>query len=228
MSRTKVDRKQFWNAKILGWESDRYSQQGRPANFMESLAKKFGGVNERLVQARRIILPNIAGKRVVELGCGSGLLAEDLIGAGAVSYHGIDIAERAVEQAAERVRAKGLAEKVTFAAGEVGQETRYDADFVFSLGLLDWLTLKEVENIFRASDGGDFLHSFSEDRKSIWVPIHKAYVYMKYARKDPDYVIRYDDAEELRALAASCTEKDLHIFRDKKMTFGTFITTLPI
>lgn len=228
MPRTGLDRKQFWNDKILTWESERYEQQGPPASFMERFAKEFGGVNERLEIAKRIMLPNVRGKRVVELGCGSGLLAESLIEAGAASVHGIDIAETAIKHAQERIKAKGISDKVSFAAGEVGHQQRFDADFVFSLGLLDWLTWEEVENIFRASNGGDFLHSFSENQKSIWVPIHKIYVYIKYARKNKNYVIRYDDAEELRRLAAKHTDKKLSIYRNKRMRFGAFITTLPV
>ncbi|MBT5108905.1 MAG: class I SAM-dependent methyltransferase, partial [Rhodospirillaceae bacterium] len=43
--------------------------------------------------------PHVKGRRIVELGCGSGLLARDLLACGALSYQGFDISPIAIDRA---------------------------------------------------------------------------------------------------------------------------------
>src|SRR5262249_53918579 len=56
----------------------------------------------RVAITPELLRPYLANKRVVELGCGSGIMAGKLIEYGAASYLGIDIAKSAVETARAR------------------------------------------------------------------------------------------------------------------------------
>jgi 2-polyprenyl-3-methyl-5-hydroxy-6-metoxy-1,4-benzoquinol methylase len=227
MAKTSIDPKEFWNKKILTWESERY-EKAVPDSLMERLAKRFGGVNRRLENAQSILTSAAPGNKFVEFGCGSGVLAETLIEAGAASYHGIDIADIAIEQAQERVKAKGLDDRITFETGDEKTLLKIQANIVFSLGVLDWLTIDQVKDVFSASQGGDFLHSYSERQASLWVIIHKAYCFLKYAHETRNYAIRYDSEEEIRSFAEPFTDKTLQFLRDSKMRFGVFVTTLSL
>jgi len=220
-----VDTRDFWNEKILTWEDDRYA--GGKSGLLEKFANRFSGLPQRLANAGTILLPRVAGKHVVELGCGSGLLAEDVIGAGAASYQGFDISDEAMRRAQERADAAGFEGRIRFAAGDVKELGDLESDIVFSLGLLDWLTADQLDAVFKIGAGRDFLHSFSERQMSFWRLAHKAYVWLAYGRKTGAYVPSYHDVDELVEIARRYTDKDIRPFRDPRMRFGCFLTTLP-
>ena len=48
-----------------------------------------------MIVAKKLLLNLVPNKKILEIGCGSGLLAEELIKAGAKSYLGYDFAEHA-------------------------------------------------------------------------------------------------------------------------------------
>ncbi|MGC9554531.1 MAG: METTL5 family protein [Thermoplasmatota archaeon] len=63
--------------------------------------------------------PDIAGKRVVDLGCGTGILAIGASLLGALQVLAVDVDPEAVEQA--RGEARGLGAEVDFQVSEVGE-----------------------------------------------------------------------------------------------------------
>src|SRR5438034_10077823 len=97
-----VDPKQFWEAKLVAWEHGRYGQPDRPG-LLEWIANRSSmSLRYRVAITPELLKPFLAEKRVVELGCGSRLLAGKLIESGAASYRGIDIAAPAIGIARER------------------------------------------------------------------------------------------------------------------------------
>src|SRR2546430_945199 len=99
-----IDPQQFWEDKILRWEADRYGRSAH-SSWLERVASRLSGsLRARLALAESLLRPHVAGRRVVELGCGSGLLAAPLVEAGAASYLGIDIARSAIASARCRSR----------------------------------------------------------------------------------------------------------------------------
>jgi hypothetical protein len=83
-----VDPKQFWEAKLLAWEQGRYGRPGRPRDILEWIANRSSmSLRFRVAITPELLRPNLANKRVVELGCGSSIMAGKLIeySAGAVS-----------------------------------------------------------------------------------------------------------------------------------------------
>ena len=115
--------------------------------------------------AEKLIFPHIKGKRIVELGCGSGILAEEFIQAGAEEYLGFDIAENAIQSACKKIAQSRYASKIKFEQSDVLSELKLlGADFVVSLGLFDWLTVNEMEILFSKTKGIDFLHSLCREK----------------------------------------------------------------
>ena len=95
-----IDPKQFWEMRLLKWEQGRYGRPDRPVGPLEWIANRSSmSLRHRIAITPELLKPFLANKRVVELGCGSGILAGRLIAYGAASYLGIDIAEAAIRMA---------------------------------------------------------------------------------------------------------------------------------
>lgn len=223
-----VDPRVFWNNKIIEWETQRYEEANNEISFIEKLATKFSGVANRLNNAKDILLPHVKGKSIIELGCGSGLLAEILVEAGAAHYQGIDISDKAIEKAQERVNEKGLRNHISFTANNINLLEPLKGDLVFSLGFLDWLTLDEIQAAFRSCEAEHFLHSFSEKQFSFWQFIHKMYVYFAYGHQTKNYIPRYYSIEQIKAISSKIYPMMTNEYRNKNMRFVCFHTNLPI
>ena len=95
-----MDPRAFWETKIIAWEDGRYRGLGSRSTLLEKFADKASqSLRFRLDIARQILLTVVRDMEVVEIGCGSGFLAPDLIRAGARSYTGFDIADAAIFRA---------------------------------------------------------------------------------------------------------------------------------
>jgi cyclopropane fatty-acyl-phospholipid synthase-like methyltransferase len=141
----------FWNEKILGWEEARYSAQNILNPFSWTVRK-------RLIQAAEIIYQRLEqGRSVVELGCGSGLLAEKLVGH-CGDYFGVDIAEAAIAKAT----ARGLPAEFRFFADDVAQMALPWSDLTVFLGLTDWLSPQQFHALLEKVKSREILFSYTE------------------------------------------------------------------
>jgi len=223
-----MNQKSFWDNKILTWERDRYGDKGS-SSLLESFARRASSsLHRRIELTIEILEPRVAGKNILELGCGTGRLAESLILAGALTYTGIDIAKTAVDIASRNAEDKGLSNVVHFEAGEVRTASRNDVDIVFSLGLLDWLTDDEIEHIFSNFKGADFLHSISEKRFSVQQVLHRLYCYVAYGYKTNGYVPRYQSIDQIVRALEKSSATNLSVIRDPGMKFGTLLTSFRV
>lgn len=221
-----VDAQDFWERKILNWEQNRY-QTTSGSSLLERVAGKASdSLRFRLDCGLRMVAPHCEGKRIVELGCGSGLLAENLIQAGAASYRGIDFAAGAIERAKQRVAAAGLDDNIAFEAADVGSLGPLNADIVFSLGLLDWFTLDQIKHVYEISGPADSLHAFSEFRQTPSQWLHRLYVTVSYGYKTGAYRPRYYKVAELEPLIAAAGGKPVRVLRDRRLSFGMILTSL--
>lgn len=224
----KIDKKLFWENKIIGWEDIRYKRAEKNFNLFESVVNRTNKtLIFRLETAFKLLLPYIKNKKVVELGCGSGFLSNEFIKMGASSYTGYDISEAAIKRAKE-MSDNTYKSKINFFANTVTNLSTLDADYVFSLGLTDWLSDEELEHLFYITRNSHNLHSISENRFSISQILHKLYVYLSYGRKDQSYVPRYYKTKKIEDLVKKNSNKDTYVFRHKKLSFGTFISSFPI
>lgn len=219
-----IDPKSFWNAKILGWENSRYSASSGTPGLVERIAGRVStSLRFRLDAAVELLAPHLPGRRVVELGCGSGLLAERLITLGAASYQGYDLSEAAIDRA--RQRADGP--RVSFDVAAVGELPAQGDSLVFSLGLFDWLTPAEIAHVFAIGHDGDYFHAVAERRHSVEQLIHRAYVHLSYGRRT-GYAPRYHSMAEIDALLRRTGLPPAKVHRHRRMRFGIFVTDLDV
>jgi 2-polyprenyl-3-methyl-5-hydroxy-6-metoxy-1,4-benzoquinol methylase len=215
--------REFWDAKILQWEQEKYS----PVLGLRARLDPNRSVKTRLDVAARILKSTVQGKTVVELGCGSALLAERVIAWGAASYSGFDISAAAIESAQKRIGKSEVAEKVTLTRASIEEIGEQKSGVVFSLGLLDWLSPDVIQSMSSQLVGECVFHSFSEKLFSVSQLLHRAYVFGKYGYADARYVPQYYSRQEiLRMLGDSCPEA--HFYRDPAMSFGCFVSNFSI
>jgi SAM-dependent methyltransferase len=217
-----TDPKKFWNNKIIGWENARY--RAECGDFLESVAsRQSSSLRFRMSKALELLEPVAKDKNILELGCGSGLLAPKLIAAGAATYTGVDIAGAAVQAGNNTLRAAGLIEeRARLIEADAAGYKQANADIVFSLGLTDWLSKDQIRTMFGNFPDAAFLHSFSQKRFSVQRCIHKFYVYIAYGRKTGAYVPQYYSRREMEELCGK-SARELKFISDRKLSFGAFI-----
>jgi SAM-dependent methyltransferase len=219
-----VDPKQFWEAKLLAWEEGRYGRPDRPRGLLEWIANRSSmSLRFRVAITPELLRPYLAGRRVLELGCGCGIIAGKLIEHGAASYLGIDIAESAIEKARSRY---GNDARLQFQVGNVADLPSLSADLIVSLGLFDWLTDDEIASVFRQSSKADFLHAIAERRPGIQQWLHRSYVQLAYGYRTDSYRPRYFTCDHIKSLAE--VHQPLHVYRSWRLSFGALISSLPI
>ena len=98
---------------------EKYSQMSRSKLGLE-------GAGEW--QTLRPMLPDFSGKRVLDLGCGSGILAIAALKLGAASAEGVDIDPVAVRTAGENAALNGVQDKLTVLVGDLSDKAsgKYD------------------------------------------------------------------------------------------------------
>ena len=224
-----IDKKKFWEDKIIGWEDLRYNKKDKNFNLFEKTVDKTNNtLIFRLNFIFKILQPLIRNKSIIELGCGSGFLANKFIENGAKSYTGYDISEKAIIRAKEFIKKTPSKNNINFYVKPIMELKKLDADYVFSLGLTDWLTDEEIDHMFKISSQSENLHSISEKRFSISRLLHQLYVYISYGYKSKGYVPRYFDSNKIAQKMSLHTKKKTYFFRNKKLSFGMFISTIPI
>lgn len=228
MAKRKIDHREFWEKKILAWEENRYIGSETRYGLLERIAH--AGSNSlrfRIQLAAKYLKPYVHGKRVVEIGCGTGRLAKDLIDAGAIEYTGYDVAETAIVEANKIALENGILEKANFIRSSVEELPSFEADVVLSLGLFDWLENHEIDHVFKTSGNADFFHSISEKRNSPAQWIHRYYVFLAYGYKTRGYAPKYHSVSHILGIARNYTDARIHEFRDTRLSFGAILTTLP-
>jgi SAM-dependent methyltransferase len=170
----------FWNKKILKWEEKRYFQTECSS----------------LISRRDIALTKLSkvieGNSIVELGCGSAYLANDLLESGASHYHGFDFSEAAIENALKNIKPE-FHSKTTLKVVDINQLGELPkVDIVFSLGFLDWISLFEIQKIKTLSEHIPLqLHSFTKKTFSLKLLLHKVFVLFTYGLFNGLYTPRY-------------------------------------
>jgi magnesium-protoporphyrin O-methyltransferase len=86
------------------------------------------GVSARLVEA--LAEAGLAGRTVLDVGCGIGDLAMAMLARGAASATGFDLSPKAIEQARALAERRGLSERTTFEIGDGSTADLPSADVV--------------------------------------------------------------------------------------------------
>ncbi len=163
----------------------------------------------------------ISGKRVVELGCGTGRLSQKIIKLGASSYSGYDIAENAVNIAREQ----NNGDLITFERADIGELTLIEADVVFSVGLISQITLQQIDRMFDISKKIDFYHTISEPQfTSFRSALRLLYDQLTRSKRHQGFLKKTSDIE---SIANSHGWQKMHAFRHSKLHSITCISSLP-
>jgi len=224
-----VDPKAFWEDKILSWERGRYQRVQTSGGLLERIADASSrSLRYRIRIGVELLAPHIKGKSILEVGCGSGIIAQDLISAGASRYLGIDIAENAIAIANRRKAELGWGDEITFKVGTIRELPPVQEDVVLSLGVLDWLTDEELEILFQRQGKAHFLHAIAEKRNTLSQLAHRAYVQVSYGYRTGAYRPRYFKASTIAALAGKHQPGPFYAFRNRQLSFGALISSLPV
>lgn len=218
-----VDKKTFWDEKILGWEEKKYSM---PSGF---LGRKFdvnSSLKKRLEIAQRILVNGAKDRVILEIGCGTARLFPDIIRAGAKKYIGVDISQIAIDRARAKAEQEFMSHCTEFYQADVLNLKDTQVDLCFSLGLLDWLELDEIRQMLSGIQCRYYFHSFSEKRRSVQQFIHKLYVYLLYGHRTKSYVPNYYTKTEMVDVFNSCFGTPPNCFRSNELSFGAFIYSL--
>lgn len=195
----------FWERRIQGWDRSRYAGTNP--------------VSWRARSAAARISPVCSGRVVVDLGCGGGRLLELLQSSGARQLIGMDFSPAALQLA--RVRCS--AQHIRFVEGDVVRDELPDGDLYVGLGLLDWLTVEQIGHLFHKLRGRDFLFSFSERRASLLRWMHQLYCWLSFGWRQPGYVPRYFNQQELSRLAQQAGYPPPNLAREARLHFGAFL-----
>jgi 2-polyprenyl-3-methyl-5-hydroxy-6-metoxy-1,4-benzoquinol methylase len=168
------DIKDYWDNWIVEWENIAY-EGGRPKGTVERLASRFRSVKRRMDNSIVMLSPIVAGKTVLDIGCGSGILDRLLIRAGAVEVWGVDFSSSAIQRANQRAADLGLSGKCHYSCANVTEAEFPDVDITVSLGLLDYLRADQITAVFRKTKSPYYLMSFLQRRLSLSMTLHSIY-----------------------------------------------------
>lgn len=205
---------EFWNQKILLWENKKYDNAPKLLDVNSS-------IKYRLYLAASLLHQISEKKSLLELGCGSGRLWEQIKSLNLNSYEGMDFSEAAIT--AFQNKTKDFKDfKISLLCSDCTDNIP-SADIVISLGLLDWLSMKQIKKIANSCQTSLYFHSFSEKKISISQIAHSLYVFISYGYRTKTYSPCYRNADDLLSVFGTKAK----IYRDPKLSFGAFIHNLP-
>lgn len=220
----KFDPSTFWNNKILQWEKDKYFTH-RTIVFSFDVNSS---IKKRIELARTVLKDSVSGRTVLELGCGSALLMEDILSFGAKKYIGVDISATAINAAKSRVSASENSSKVELINKNITELPPMKADICFSLGLFDWLKLEDISMLHEKTQAEFYFHTFSEKKKfSLTQIFHRVYVYFMYGHRNNRYVPQYHSEDEITKALNPDLKTNSHYFRHPELSFGCLVYKLP-
>jgi SAM-dependent methyltransferase len=159
-------RSAFWDARILRWEASRYSPLARfnPCAWT---------VRSRLNVACRLIRAEFKECRsILDLGCGSGPLAQSIVPDARRTYRGVDFSSVAIEAA--RARYASHAPRICFERGNVLDAVAGDAELAVFLGLTDWLEHGQMDRLISGLSAKNLLFSFTHS-ESAFIGLYRRY-----------------------------------------------------
>ena len=207
-----LTKQKFWNQRIAAWEKNKYRKTPKYLDVNSSIKFRLNLTAHLLDQISK-------EKSLLELGCGSGFLWNQIQESKITRYTGVDFSESAIHSFQQKVQKSNNTSMQTCLFCEDCMENTYSADIIVSLGLLDWISIEKVFKTAEKYKNSWYLHSFSEKRHTFSQFIHKLYSQLNYKVWTP----QYRHADKLISIFGSQAK----IYRNPKLSFGAFIYHLP-
>ncbi|MBI5418045.1 class I SAM-dependent methyltransferase [Candidatus Poribacteria bacterium] len=149
----------YWNNKIIEWEKSAYEKDSRNSNFIEKIANLFRGiVRERMALTIKTLSPFVKDKTIIDIGCGSGILASELLKFNPKKIIGIDISENAIAKAKKCI----IDKRCDFFIGDALNFDLPESDIIVGLGVLDFIPKNFLPDFLKKIKSKYFLFSFPE------------------------------------------------------------------
>jgi cyclopropane fatty-acyl-phospholipid synthase-like methyltransferase len=218
----------YWKEHVLSWEAGAYYKDRRTRpSFWDRISAIFRGraMYVRMDAALQLVSPHLAGLNVLDIGCGSGRFAFELLAAGAERVVGIDVSPAAIEAADAQRRQSPSAERLEFRVMDVtlpGAELP-PVDLITALGVIEYFDARELAALLGSFNSRYFLIDFpdSEGRKRDRLTWYLRQVYLRVNRCPGVYLYSQD---EFRRMAA---EHGYEAVRFARRSTFDFATNLP-
>lgn len=192
---------EYWNRRIRDWENSRYGTFAalKPNSF---------AVFHRLRQAQRL-LNKESQDSVLDIGCGSGLLATGLRPGREMTYIGFDSSSEAIESAkARRFPARVRAE---FRVCDASETELPATTVTVALGLVDWLSDRQLAALFGKLRSQKLLLAFTEKRSGPF-----AFLYHAYHGRKKSMGIRYPREFSLEEILAFPAKQGYRLVKQRR------------
>ena len=137
------------------------------------------------------------------------------------------LSEEAVRIAQEQAEAAGYKDKAVFRHADLNYEEIPTADITCGLGLLDWITLEEVEKLAARITGPYVLFSFSEQDNSIAEIVHRIYLVWRLKIQGIGVQAYHFKRKDVMRIFGDAGWKDAQVLKNKEMRFGVIMHSLP-
>jgi len=163
-------------------------------------------------------LGDLAGKRVLEIGCGTGIVSVILAKRGAQHVEAFDISMKSVELAAKRAKANDVADQIHFQAMSV-YEMDYPEnsfDLIVGLNVLHHIKIEDVvDKIYNSLKPGGSAYFLEPFGNALWLERLRLLIPVRVREEDKSHYqekLKYKDVEtfRLRFDKVECTE--FHLF----------------
>lgn len=167
---SREERRLYWEKQLLPWERARYSLWAALNPFAWT-------VRARLADLLRILRQEVRpGDRLLDLGCGSGVLGARLADLPFSRYLGIDFSQAAIAQAQLRLSRLPQPERFRFEAHDVTEVTDWaEADIVVASGLADWIAPEELASLLVRLRTRTLVLTYTEAQAGASIPAYRLY-----------------------------------------------------
>jgi SAM-dependent methyltransferase len=196
----------YWKEHVLSWEAGAYYKDRRTTpSFWDRTSAIFRGraMYVRMDAAMQLVSPHVAGLNVLDIGCGSGRFAFELLAAGAERVVGIDVSPAAIEAADAQRRQSPYVDRLEFRVMDVTHpDVRLpQVDLITALGVIEYFDAPALSALLGKFNTRYFLIDFpdSEGRKRNRLTWYLRQVYLRVNRCPGVYLYTQDEFHRMAA-----------------------------